>query len=84
VSVVDFVTGNHQNVLQKGELLRKIHLPVAALSKRAAMRQVSLTKFGRSAALIIATVGRWRGFPADGLGGHAAAGAVALRHLPVG
>ena len=57
VSVVDFVTGNHQNVLQKGELLRKIHLPVAALSKRAAMRQVSLTKFGRSAALIIATVG---------------------------
>src|SRR5712671_4555301 len=57
VSVVDFVTGNHQNVLQKGELLRKIHLPVAALSKRTAMRQVSLTKFGRSAALIIATVG---------------------------
>jgi len=57
VPVVDFVTGNHQNVLQKGELLRKIHLPVAALSKRTAMRQVSLTKLGRSAALIIATVG---------------------------
>ena len=57
VSVVDFVTGNHQNVLQKGELVRNIHLPAAALSKRAAMRQVSLTKFGRSAALIIATVG---------------------------
>src|ERR1700683_1642922 len=55
VSVVDFVTGNHQNVLQKGELLRKIHLPVAALSKRTAMRQVSLTRFGRSAALVIAT-----------------------------
>ena len=57
VPVVDFVTGNHRNVLQRGELLRKIHLPAAALSKRAAMRQVSLTKFGRSAALIIATVG---------------------------
>lgn len=57
VSVVDFVTGNHRNVLQKGELLRSIRLPAAALSKRAAMRQVSLTKFGRSAALIIATVG---------------------------
>ncbi len=55
VPVVDFVTGNHRNVLQTGELLRKIHLPAAALSKRAAMRQVSLTKFGRSAALIIAT-----------------------------
>jgi CO/xanthine dehydrogenase FAD-binding subunit len=57
VSVVDFVTGNHRNVLQRGELLRKIHLPASALSKRAAMRQVSLTRFGRSAALIIATVG---------------------------
>jgi CO/xanthine dehydrogenase FAD-binding subunit len=55
VSVVDFVTGNHQNLLQKVELLRKIHLPVAALSKRTAMRQVSLTRFGRSAALVIAT-----------------------------
>ena len=46
VSVVDFVTGNHQNVLQKGELLRTIHLPAAALSKRTAMRQVSLTHLG--------------------------------------
>jgi len=57
VAVVDFVTGNHQNVLQKGELLRSIHLPASALSKRHAMRQVSLTHLGRSAALIIATVG---------------------------
>lgn len=57
VPVVDFVTGNHANVLRKGELLRSIHLPAAALSKRAAMRQVSLTRYGRSAALIIGTVG---------------------------
>lgn len=57
VPVVDFVTGNHQNVLQKGELLRSIHLPAASLRKRFAMRQVSLTHYGRSAALIIATVG---------------------------
>jgi CO/xanthine dehydrogenase FAD-binding subunit len=57
VSVVDFVTGNHENVLRKGELLRSIHLPAAALSKRTVMRQVSLTRFGRSAALIIATLG---------------------------
>jgi CO/xanthine dehydrogenase FAD-binding subunit len=57
VPVVDFVTGNHQNALQKGELLRSIHLPASALRKRAAMRQVSLTHLGRSAALIIATVG---------------------------
>ncbi len=57
VPVVDFVTGNHQNVLQKGELLRSIHLPASALSKRHAMRQVSLTHLGRSAALIVGTVG---------------------------
>ena len=44
-------------MLQKGELLRSILLPASALSKRFAMRQVSLTHYGRSAALIIATVG---------------------------
>ncbi|MDI1285876.1 MAG: FAD binding domain-containing protein [Reyranella sp.] len=57
VPVVDFVTGNHANVLQKGELLRSIHLPASALSKRSAMRQMSLTHLGRSAALIIGTAG---------------------------
>ncbi|KQP52546.1 FAD binding domain-containing protein [Methylobacterium sp. Leaf108] len=57
VTVVDFVTGNHANVLGKGELLRSIHLPAAALTKRTAMRQVSLTRYGRSAALIIGTAG---------------------------
>lgn len=57
VPVVDFVTGNHRNVLTRGELLRSIHLPAAALAKRSAMRQVSLTHLGRSAALVIATVG---------------------------
>ncbi len=57
VPVVDFVTGNHQNVLQKGELLRSVLLPASALKKRYAMRQVSLTHLGRSAALIVGTVG---------------------------
>jgi CO/xanthine dehydrogenase FAD-binding subunit len=57
VPVVDFVTGMHTNVLQKGEVLRSILLPASALSKRFAMRQVSLTHHGRSAALIVATVG---------------------------
>ena len=31
---VDFVTGNHANVLRPGELLRSIKLPAAALAKR--------------------------------------------------
>ena len=35
---IDFVTGNHTNVLQPGELLRSIHLPASALSKRFAFR----------------------------------------------
>jgi CO/xanthine dehydrogenase FAD-binding subunit len=55
VRAVDFVTGNHANVLQPGELLRSIHLPAAALSKRFAFRHASLTHLGRSAALIIGT-----------------------------
>ena len=55
VPAVDFVTGNHANVLQPGELLRSIHLPASALSKRFAFRHASLTHLGRSAALLIGT-----------------------------
>jgi CO/xanthine dehydrogenase FAD-binding subunit len=55
VAAVDFVTGNHANVLRPGELLRSIHVPAAALSKRFAFRHASLTKLGRSAALLIGT-----------------------------
>jgi CO/xanthine dehydrogenase FAD-binding subunit len=55
VQAVDFVTGNHANVLRQGELLRSIHLPAAALEKRFAFRHASLTKLGRSAALLIGT-----------------------------
>jgi CO/xanthine dehydrogenase FAD-binding subunit len=55
VSVVDFVTGIHWNVLAPGELLRSIHLPTTALTKRFAFRRNSLTHLGRSAALIVGT-----------------------------
>jgi CO/xanthine dehydrogenase FAD-binding subunit len=55
VAAVDFVTGNHTNILRPGELLRKVHLPASALMKRAAFRQASLTKLGRSAALLLGT-----------------------------
>jgi CO/xanthine dehydrogenase FAD-binding subunit len=55
VAAVDFVTGNHANVLRPGELLRSIRLPAAALSKRFAVRRASLTHLGRSAALLIGT-----------------------------
>ncbi len=55
VPSLSFVTGNHLNVLRPGELLRSIHLPAAALSKRFAFRQASLTHLGRSAALLVGT-----------------------------
>jgi CO/xanthine dehydrogenase FAD-binding subunit len=55
VAVTDFVTGNHTNVLQRGELLRFIHLPARALAKRFAFRRASLTHWGRSAIIVIGT-----------------------------
>jgi CO/xanthine dehydrogenase FAD-binding subunit len=55
VPAVEFVTGNHQNVLQPGDVLRAIDLPAAALRKRAAFRRMSLTHLGRSTALLIGT-----------------------------
>jgi CO/xanthine dehydrogenase FAD-binding subunit len=55
VPAVDFVTDDHTNILKSGELLRKIQLPASSLVKRAALRRASLTKLGRSAALLIGT-----------------------------
>jgi CO/xanthine dehydrogenase FAD-binding subunit len=55
VAVVDFVTGNHQNVLSPGELLRSVALPANALRKRFAFRRFTLTHLGRSEVLLIGT-----------------------------
>lgn len=51
--VAEFVTGDNANALAPGELLRSIHIPAAALRRRTAFRHTSLTKLGRSAALLI-------------------------------
>jgi len=56
VAVVDFVTGNQQNVLAPGELLRSVFLPAHALRKRYSFRRFSLTHLGRSEALLIGTL----------------------------
>jgi CO/xanthine dehydrogenase FAD-binding subunit len=61
VPIEEFVTGNHQNALRPGELLRAIEIPASALRARTAFRQISLATIGRSAALLIGTVS-----PADG------------------
>ena len=55
VPMVDFVTGNHVNVLAPGELLRSIRLPALALKKTYAFRRFTLTHLGRSETLIIGT-----------------------------
>lgn len=53
IPVIDFVTGNQRNRLTPGDLLRQIDVPVAALKRRTAFRQISLAPVGRSAALLI-------------------------------
>jgi CO/xanthine dehydrogenase FAD-binding subunit len=56
INVADFVIGDQRNVLSSGDLLRQIDLPLAALMRRSAFRQISLTPVGRSAALLIGSV----------------------------
>ncbi|MDB5604320.1 MAG: Xanthine dehydrogenase binding subunit [Bradyrhizobium sp.] len=56
IDVVDFVIGNQRNVLAPGDLLRQIDIPLAALKRRSAFRQISLTPVGRSAALLIGSL----------------------------
>ena len=57
IAAAQFVTGNHMNVLRPGELLRSIHLPAVAFTRRFAFRRLSLTHFGRSTAFILGTQG---------------------------
>jgi len=56
INVADFVVGDQRNVLWPGDLLRQIDISLAALMRRSAFRQISLTPVGRSAALLIASV----------------------------
>ena len=53
MAVADFVTGDQRNMLASGDLLRQIDIPIAALKRRSAFRQISLTPVGRSGALLI-------------------------------
>ncbi len=62
VPVIAFVLGPRETVLRPGEVLRAIELPTAALRRRAAFRQISLTPLGRSAALLIGTHAPGDGF----------------------
>src|SRR6478736_610802 len=56
IPVAEFVTGNQRNRLSPGDLLRQIDIPIAALKRRTAFRQISLAPVGRSAALLIGSL----------------------------
>ena len=53
VPVAGLVTGPGTTGLGPGELLRSVTLPEASLRSRTAFRQASLSRMGRSAALVI-------------------------------
>lgn len=57
VPVAEFITGAATTALCPGELLRSVTLPADALARRSAVRQTSLYRLGRSAALVIGTRG---------------------------
>ncbi len=57
IEALDFVVGDRRTALGDGEILRSVTLPAASLRRRAAFRQISLTPGGRSAALLIGTMG---------------------------
>src|SRR6266702_2219494 len=62
IPVAEFVTGDQRNLLQPGDLLRQIDIPLASLKRRSAFRQISLTPIGRSAALLIGSIAGDGGF----------------------
>lgn len=58
----EFVTGNMTNVLEPGDVVRSIHLPVAALRGRTAFRKIALSPLGRSGAVLIGRLDADGGF----------------------
>lgn len=55
VDAVDFVTGDHRNVLAPGEILRRITVPERALRQRTSHRRFTLTRLGRSTVFLAGT-----------------------------
>lgn len=55
VDALDFVTGDHRNVLAPGELLRRVIIPGHALRRRTAQRRFTLTRLGRSTVYLVGT-----------------------------
>jgi len=53
LAVAALITGDGQNALAPGELLRSVSLPASSLSSRVAFRRLSLSNLGRSGVLLI-------------------------------
>lgn len=56
VPAIEFVTGNNENILEPGELLRKVNISGQALNRRYAIRRFTLTKAGRSSIFVVGTL----------------------------
>ena len=54
VPAIDFVTGNRSTVLEHGEVLRSLHIPLASLTARTGFRRIALSPLGRTGTLVTA------------------------------
>ncbi len=54
VPVIDFVTGDRTNVLEHGEVLRSLHIPLSSLTARTGFRRIALSPLGRTGTLVTA------------------------------
>jgi CO/xanthine dehydrogenase FAD-binding subunit len=54
IAVADLVTGNGENALGAGDVLRAIDVPAGALRSRVALRKIALAEHGRSGAVVTA------------------------------
>ena len=54
IPVSRFVTGNRENVLLPGEVLRSIEIPRSSLEARTGFRRIALSPLGRTGTLVIA------------------------------
>ena len=52
IPIAELITGNGTNTLARGEVLRAVDLPGAALAGRTAFRQIALATLGRSGAVL--------------------------------
>jgi CO/xanthine dehydrogenase FAD-binding subunit len=62
LSILDFVLAPRGNALRRGELLRGVLWPLAALTRRTAVRRASLTALGRSGVLLTGALAADGGF----------------------